>query len=279
MPDDRRHDLHLHTVRSDGLYSPMQVADLARRTGLAGIAFTDHDTLPDPDTLATLAERTGLALLSGVELSVRLDGRGLHLLGYGFDPCDAALKGLCDRLQEQRRIRWRAMLDLLEGSGAIGDRRTYPPPAATLAPGRLHLARRLVERRRAGSVRAAFAKFLAPLPPLPFDRPGIGAAVDVLHAAGGVAVLAHPPPGLTAAQWRALAAAGIDGIEAGHPSAGAAHAAFLRERVAEHGWLATAGSDYHGDNPGRPLGRCTVGNDLVARLNDMRTAHAYTPPG
>src|SRR5580658_3266403 len=89
-PHMGRVDLHLHTIFSDGAYTPAEVVDLARRSGLSAIAVTDHDTL---DGIGPTIEAAGpsLEIVSGVEITAEFRGKELHLLGYFFDPENTAL--------------------------------------------------------------------------------------------------------------------------------------------------------------------------------------------
>ncbi len=250
MPD-RLLDLHLHTPRSDGLNTPAQWASLARRSGLAGIAITDHDVLPDRADLEWAAASFGIAMLGGIELSVRLGPRGLHVLGYGFDPENPALAALCAELQAGRRARFRGFAERLLKRGLRLDERRLAQLEANHAPGRVHLARELVRAKHAGNVRDAFRKHLGEFDGLApgASVPEAAAALAALHGAGGVAALAHPPADLKRADWRALADAGLDGIEANAVGCPKNHAAFLAERVAEYGFVPVGGSDAHGEPP------------------------------
>src|SRR6516162_3709343 len=83
-----RADLHVHTTHSDGDYSPAQVVDLARRSGLAALAITDHDTTDAVTEAQLAAASTNLEIIRGVEISAEFRGRELHLLGYFVDPAN-----------------------------------------------------------------------------------------------------------------------------------------------------------------------------------------------
>src|SRR5260370_27484300 len=85
-----RADLHVHTVCSDGVYTPAEVVDLARRCGLAAVAVTDHDTLGGFGP-ARAAANGAVEVIAGVEITSELRARELHLLAYFVDPADAAL--------------------------------------------------------------------------------------------------------------------------------------------------------------------------------------------
>lgn len=260
-------DLHVHTIRSDGLWSPMQLGELARRSGLAGLAITDHDTLPETEHLETASRASGVRFLPGVELSTELDGRGLHLLAYGFDPRDSTLRALCGELRELRLERWRALIAWIQRKGIKldGERIARIPNRST--PGRLHLARELVAARIVGGVRAAFARYLSEAELCtPAARVPAARAISTVHGAGGVAILAHPPMTLRAAEWQALFFQGLDGIETHHPALRNAHRRFLDQLALENKLRTTGGSDFHGDDPREGLGQCSVDEAHLSQI-------------
>jgi hypothetical protein len=79
-PHSGRADLHVHTTASDGTYTPAQVVDLARRTGLAALAITDHDTLTGVASAQEMAAGSGLTIIPGVEITAEHQDRELRLL-------------------------------------------------------------------------------------------------------------------------------------------------------------------------------------------------------
>src|SRR5262249_52754867 len=157
----------------------------------------------------------------------------------------------CRRRQEQRRKRWSAMTAaLLKRRGKLDPPRLERIGAGK-APGRRPLAPGLIVAPQAPSRQTSFDR---PFPDpdhwlVHADPPRAADAIALVHAAGGKAVLAHPPPGLLITDWRFLVSSGLDGVEADYPRAAKNHRAFLRERVVEYRLAATAGSDYHGDEP------------------------------
>ena len=96
MDVDMRADLHLHTTASDGRWPPDQLLDEVRRAGIGLFAVTDHDSLGSVTETAGLVRHSGLRFLPGVELSSRLDGQGYHLLAYGFDVENPALREMAE---------------------------------------------------------------------------------------------------------------------------------------------------------------------------------------
>src|SRR5882724_9701061 len=142
-----RVDLHMHTTCSDGLYSPQQIVDLARRSGMPAIAITDHDTFAALEP-ARLHAGTRLQVIAGVEISTEFEGRELHLLAYFFDPTHTGLNVALERLRERRRHRFFAMADRLRDLGVALDDVGLREAATCSAVGRRHLAQLLVKERK-----------------------------------------------------------------------------------------------------------------------------------
>ncbi|MBX9656111.1 PHP domain-containing protein [bacterium] len=265
------YDLHVHSTRSDGLRSVMELAHLASLCGLAGIAITDHDILPDPVMLADAGRARGVQMLPGIEISTVWNHRRLHLLGYGFETSSRTpLHELCDEVLAARHERWEKLIEGLRAKNVKLDDTALARLRHQGSPGRKHLARELVRLRRASSVRMAFDKYLSPLDadlsPIGID---LARAIQAIHDSGGVAVLAHPPTGMTVDEWRAISLLGLDGIETRFGKVANAHRRFLEDRSKEYGWVQTAGSDYHGDGTRNHLGLHSVDrlglDDLLAR--------------
>jgi len=260
LPDDALVDAHVHSIASDGALTLRQLANLARRSGLAAVVPCDHDVIHDSSDLEEAGNSASVLFLSGVELTVTHGDRTLHLLAYGFDPRHADLLDAVRRRQEQRLKRWAAMSAAILKQKMRLDPRRLERIGSGKAPGRRHLARELVAAHHATSIKNAFERYLHGLAHgyVDDDPLHIADAIELVHSAGGKAVLAHPPANLTVADWRFLAASGMDGIEADYPRVAKNHRRFLQERIAEYGFASTAGSDYHGDEPRDHLGLRTV---------------------
>jgi hypothetical protein len=263
-------DLHVHSLRSDGLYSPLQLVGLARRTALAGIALADHDHFLTASELDDLTRAAGVRVLPGVELSCLTEGRSRHLLGFGFDPAEPGIVALTLRLRDARRIRMRSLLEALERRRVALPEKARRRLEELPCPGRLHLARALVAERLAPGLRAVFTGPLANLDEVaPFERPDLSEGIAAIRRAGGVSILAHPPARTERADLARLRDLGLDGLETRFPSAGPTRQRELKEWAQDLGMLESAGSDYHGDEPSRYLGRetLTVGQSpLLERL-------------
>ncbi len=250
-------DLHAHTTASDGDFTPSGLVALAKQARLTALAVTDHDTLAGyPEAHAT-GVTLGVRVVPGVECTAVWAGRELHVLGLFVDPDDAEFAAHLLAVGRQRRARFLALVDALAGQGV-----TFTPGMAEgLADrvpslGRRHVAGLLVNTRVAATYGEAFGVYLkAVLPAVPPTHfTGFAEVTRRIHAAGGVAVLAHPPLSFDAAQFAELQGQGLDGLEAGHPSQWPARAAELRSIAASLGMLVSAGSDFHGTSATRRVG-------------------------
>ncbi|MFO0800985.1 MAG: PHP domain-containing protein [Gemmataceae bacterium] len=275
-----RADLHVHTTASDGEYTPSQVAALAREAGLSAVAVTDHDTLAGVAEASGAARGVGgkpLEVVPGVEISTDLDGRELHLLGYFVRPDHAELAEALRRVCERRRERYFDFVAKLAAGGTVipADRAELVA-ARTASLGRRHVAALLVACGFSGNVNGAFYRYLHPLRAAVVPKITLPTedAIRLVHAAGGVASLAHPPD-LTDEQFARLGAAGLDGIESEYPFGRSSPGGRLRSVAAKFGFVRTGGSDCHGPNPAhRRVGSTAVPLD---HLDELRRRCGATP--
>jgi predicted metal-dependent phosphoesterase TrpH len=247
-------DLHVHTLASDGDYTPSQVLAFAQQAKLKAVAITDHDTLAGYD--AGCEQGFRVRLIPGVEISTRWSGRDTHLLGLGFDPANEALRKLMDHQCALRRERYRTMRSrvLAEGVRLQG----WEFPEFTPSWGRRHLAQELVRSGAARHRHEAFQKFLLPLDMTACEWVGIEDAIGIVRGAGGIASLAHPGEAITEADLAALKDCGMDAVEVAHPAIGASRSSQLRGWAGDLGLVPTGGSDCHG--PGTAaIGSCGLG--------------------
>ncbi len=265
-----RADLHTHTTASDGRLSPPGLVEKAHLRGLAALSITDHDTLAAYPTAALAAERVGIELIPGVELSANVSGTDVHLLGYGFDLGDAGLRTHLARYRAERHER---AAEIAERMAALGHEVRLDrilEIAAGGAVGRPHIARAIVEAGYAETTQDAFARYIGDGAPafVPKGEASAEELIALVHAAGGVCVVAHPGSWVQVRFVEHLVAAGLDGIETVHP----AHDDDLREHwrgVARRlGLIETGGSDYHGfaERDDERFGRYTVPVERAAPL-------------
>jgi predicted metal-dependent phosphoesterase TrpH len=269
-PTSGRADLHVHSTYSDGVYSPMQIVDLARRVGLAAVAVTDHDTLAGVGPTRAAA-RGGLEVVAGVEITADHDGREVHVLGYFVRLDDADLTAALDRLRERRRGRFHEMVEGLRDRGVPVAEEAVSGLATTATLGRRNLAQILHDGGHVGSVREAFVRYLADDGPLNFpkERLPVAEAVRLVRAAGGLTSIAHPSPVLSQEGLTRLRDLGVQAIEAAYPSIRAAREQELRKWATALGLVVTGGSDCHGPGvSGRALGARGVSKEELAAIRE-----------
>ena len=260
-----RADLHLHTTFSDGTYAPVQLVDLARRSGLAAIAVTDHDTLAGIVPTRAAAAGFGLEIIAGVEISCEYERRELHLLAYFVALDDEPLNAALARVRHGRVERFRAMVERLRQLGVSVE--DVQPATIPDTFGRPHLAEMIVKAGGARSPREAFRRFLLDGGPVdvPKKRLPVAEALALVRAAGGVAAWAHPSYHCDQQRLAALSALGLGGVEIEYPDVAPARRRELRSWAAALGLAVTGGSDCHG--PGRRgVGACSVSAEELERL-------------
>lgn len=247
-------DLHLHSTASDGLVSPTDLPRLARSHGLSAIALTDHDTLAGIPAALDAAREIGLELIPGIEISCNEEegDESMHVLGLFLDPHATCIEGFLTAQQRARFTRAFQMLDLLEREGIPVEplRRTFErDPGKVL--GRPHVARYLLEIGVVMSFQDAFELYLkrgrpAYVPKLPVSP---AEAIDAIHQAGGLAFMAHP--GLKTdfnTLWNWAGHLPWDGMEVHYAEHSPEQIVKFSKIVRERGWLASGGSDYHGEH-------------------------------
>jgi predicted metal-dependent phosphoesterase TrpH len=280
-----RIDLHTHSTASDGTDTPAQLVRNAAAAGLDVVALTDHDTTRGhAEAVAALPE--GLTLVTGAELSCRLDGVGIHMLAYLFDPEEPALLAERELVRDDRVPRARGMVAKLNALGVPVTWEQVARIAGGGSVGRPHVASALVELGVVPTVGDAFTEewladggraYVEKHESDPFE------AVRLIKGAGGVAVFAHPAAakrGRTVPETvlADLAAAGLDGIEVDHMDHDADTRARLRGLAAELGLLVTGSSDYHGSRKTCVLGEYTTDPEVYGEIT-RRAFGAFPVPG
>ncbi len=251
-----RIDLHTHSNRSDGTDSPADLVRNARAAGLDVVALTDHDHTVGWDEAVETAADVGIGLVRGIEISTTFQGHSVHLLGYEFDQHDGALNDELERVRQGRDQRIPTMLAKLAEQGypiTMEDLTRHSRDAA--ASGRPHFADALVEKypARFPDRDAVFDGWLndGGLAYVKRYSAPLQTAIELIKAAGGLAVVAHPWSSkrsrvLTRDVFAALVDAGLDGIEVDHNDHDEATRVELRSIANELDLVVTGSSDYHG---------------------------------
>jgi predicted metal-dependent phosphoesterase TrpH len=255
-------DLQSHSTCSDGALAPGAVVAAAADAGVQLLALTDHDTVDGVDEALEAGAARGIRVVPAVELSALDDDReDLHLLGYLVDHRAAGLLEALAELRADRAARGARMADALRDCGF----ELEVPPRASI--GRPHLARAAfdhpanrmrLEREEIVNSSQLLEAYLIPGAPAyrRRTRPTVAEAIALVHAAGGLAVWAHPFWDLDAASdvldtIDRFADRGLDGVEAFYPTHGAEQASLIAARCAERGLLTTGSADFHG--PSHPI--------------------------
>lgn len=257
-------DLHLHSNCSDGVLEPEKLVETAHLAGLGVIALCDHDSISGVARAVFAGQKLGVEVLAGVELSVAWrDWRDVHLLGYAID---STAPELVERLAAFARRRANRNREIVQSVNRLLEQKKLQPLTfdeveclAEGVMGRPHIARALIARGYAATMEDAFSRYLVPcdVPKTYWDMVD---AIAVIRRAGGVAVLAHPTSISTDLPTLAtiiteLAAQGLDGLEVYNSMATEQEAAFLQGLANRLHLLVTAGSDFHGIDPGDSIGK------------------------
>lgn len=250
-----RIDLHTHSSVSDGTDAPGELVRKALAAGLDVVALTDHDTFDGFDEAAAEGERLGLGVVGGMELSCSRLGSSVHVLAYGADPASPALAAEMARVRDGRLGRLAGVLRKLAELGVpVSEAEVMVQVGNSPSVGRPHIADALIAAGHVRDRQEAFDRFLADGGPAHVHRYTIEVdrGIDLVHEAGGLAVIAHPwgrgrEQLLPASVLQGLVRDHkLDGLEVDHQD----HDSDIRRRLralAENlGLLATGSSDYHG---------------------------------
>lgn len=277
----RRIDLHVHTTASDGTLTGAEAAQLAAQAGLAAIAVTDHDTVSGFAAASEAGHAVGVEVVPGIEISTKYGGP-VHILGYFIDPSSPKLRPVLEWVVRDRDARNRKMAELMAADGLPVD---YDEMLARFGGviGRPHFAELLMELGLAESVQDAFDRYVEkgrryylPRSFLPIER-----SVEIIAAAGGVPVLAHPlqykrdDAGLRDIICHCMEH-GLRGMECRYSGYGEEAVCYLESLAEEYGLVKTGGSDFHGANkPHIALGtgienNLSVPYEFLQRLKDIK---------
>jgi hypothetical protein len=261
-------DLHLHTIYSDGAYTPEMLVKSARSFGLRTIAVTDHDTV---DGVRAVQEAAGdfPEVIPGVEFSTECDQSEVHLLGLFVDTQNKTLQEELRTYRIRREQRIHVILDKLSAMGVTVLPEDVFRYAGKGTPGRMHVALAMIARGHARDIGTAFGRYIGNGRPayVAKERQSPRETVEIIRGAGGVSVLAHP--GLTQRDdlLPELVRAGLQAVEAyccAHTKQ--QERAYLRA-AREHHLLVSGGSDCHGMNKQKLLmGSVRLADEKVEQL-------------
>ncbi len=271
-------DLHCHTKLSDGSVGIEELISLAKRRGLQAIAITDHDTFAGAVRGVNIGKRMGMTVIPGAELSTRdtASGKKVHILCYNCEFA-ARLEGICHRTLENRKKAATEMVKKVLRYFRLAPEMVVRCATGSAAIYKQHIMHALVEAGLAdGIFGGTYTRLFDAekgVARVPIEYPDTREVIDLIHSAGGIAVLAHPYLYDSIDLMKELTAEGLlDGIEVAHYSHTEQQEAELRAFAATNGLLKTGGSDFHGMYAGslRAVGSTTVEDDILDALRTYK---------
>ncbi|WP_114784607.1 RNase RNM [Vibrio tetraodonis] len=257
-------DLHSHTTASDGRLSVSELIDRAIDFDINVLAITDHDTVDGLKHAHHYVDTNQLpiTIINGIEISTVWQNKDIHIVGLDIDPESKQLSELIDKQKQHRKVRAELIAERL--AKATNDR-VYEEVKAIAGEAsitRAHFAKWLVDNGYAKTMQQVFKKYLTRNNPgyVPPNWCSINEAVDAIHQAGGLAVLAHPGRYNLTAKWLkrligAFSDAGGDAMEVALPQQGQQERRNLADYAIQYNLLASQGSDFHYPSPWTELGR------------------------
>ena len=265
-------DLHTHSSVSDGTEEPGEVVRQAARAGLGTVALTDHDTTAGWAAAEAAARETGITLVPGVEFSTQIGRASVHVLGYLFDPRDAAMRAEMDQVRVARITRAERMVERIGADYPLTWTDVLEVAVDGATVGRPHIADALVAKGVVADRTAAFESILHWQGGYfqPHYAPEPEHAIRLIRAAGGVPVLAHPATrgraAISSDRFPQLLEAGLLGVEIGHRENDDLGRRTLGYLARTHDLIVTGSSDYHGAGKPNRLGEHMTEPDMLDRI-------------
>ena len=286
----KRIDLHVHSTRSDGTYTPTELVDYAIKKGLAAFALTDHDCVDGLDEAIAYADSLRLTnpevpeVIPGVEFSTEYKGSDVHIVGLYIDYKSTEFQKYLVDFVESRTLRNRKMCKLLqEGTGMDISYETLLETFPDCVITRAHYARYMMSKGYVKSISEAFERYIGDHCPyyIPREKVTPAQAIELILSAGGIPVLAHPLLyGMGKARLDALVAelkdAGLIALEAIYSTYSASDEREMRTLAAKYDLGISGGSDFHGDNKpkldlGTGYGSLYIPYEVLTKLLDKKT--------
>ena len=245
---DKKCDLHIHSVFSDSDAPIEGIFKEASRKNINCVAIADHDTV-DGIVQARLCSKTyDVELVEAVELSAKYKDFEIHILGYFINPDNKKLRSELAHMDQLRRERLLWMSAKLNSLGVVVDSEELFSNIKDAIPTRLHLGLYLLKKGRVHSLKEAFRKYLSPGRPAykQYFKQSVKETIALIKGAGGLAFLAHPHIIPNQSFVEEIISEGIDGLELVYPSMSAAKSSLYRNIVCKRGLLKSGGSDVHG---------------------------------
>lgn len=282
MADVRTVDLHVHSDKSDGSFTPSQLVDMAADKGLCAFALTDHDTTAGVKEAVAAGKKKGIEVIPGIEFSTEYHGKDIHIVGLFIDEDAPAFQTHLDRFVNARIERNQKMCERLRADGIdiSYEKLLEAFPGSVITRG--HYSRYLFEHGYVKSLPEAFDRYLGDHTKyfVPREKISPADAVKLILAVKGIPVLAHPTlyhMGKDALNQliRTLKHAGLVGIEAIYSTYSAGEEREMRQLAAKYGLLVSGGSDFHGKSKpklelGTGYGKLFIPEDVLTAIREKR---------
>lgn len=247
-------DLHTHSTVSDGQYTPSELVEMAKKNELKMYALTDHDTIAGIEEARRRAGELGVNFISGIEISTH-KGEEIHMLGLFIDEQCSDLINACQVYRERRIGRGERICAFLKEKGIEISKEELREIEGKASLGRPHFAKILQERGIVKTRQEAFGRYLDTAEfhrKTDGQKPAPEEAIEIIHRAGGLAVLAHPGLLKMGKRWqesliKGLKEAGLDGIESFYNKHTYMQKKYYRKLAEENGLMISCGSDFHGE--------------------------------
>ncbi len=276
-------DLHVHSNRSDGTFTPSELVDYALQKHLSAFALTDHDTVAGLEEAFRAAADTPLEVIAGIEFSTEYHGKDIHIVGIDIDYTSAEFNRQLALFCDSRSIRNEKMIRRLQKGGVDISVRQMQDAFGDAVWTRAHFARYLMEHGYVRELPEAFARYVGEHCPyfVPREKVTPQQAVKLIFDTGGIPILAHPmlyhlEPQEMDVLLSSLKSSCLMGIEALYSAHSPAEEQLVKELARTHGLLISGGSDFHGANkPGIDLatgrGNLSIPYEVLQNLRDRRT--------
>lgn len=267
-------DLHLHTIFSDGTYTPEELIAAAKKSGLDCIAVVDHDTVDGIAPTLEAAKPFAIEVIPGIELTAEYEGLEIHILGYLIDFESTNLKEKVKVLVRHRIERIYKIAEKLKDVGVNIDAQDVLDLAGGGSISRLHLARVIVAKGYASTISETFRRYIGDQCPAyvggfrltPYE------AIKLILDAKGIPVLAHPYMLNRDELIPEFAEHGLKGLEVFYPEHSQNKTTYYKSIAQKYNLLLTGGSDCHGKaKPEVKIGSMKIPYELVERLKEEKS--------
>jgi predicted metal-dependent phosphoesterase TrpH len=241
-------DLHLHSVYSDGRFTPQEIVKLANSKGISIISIVDHDSIQGLEETEVAANAVGIEVIPGVELSSSMNQKEVHILGYFIDRKNTKLNNYLQYFRDERRKRAEKIVKNLNDLNIPLKMESVVEEGFVGSIGRPHIAHALLVNGFLGNYDEAFEKYIGLNGPAYEEKIHFSPkdAIELISQAGGLSFLAHPNKTLNENELVNLIDMGIDGMEVIHPSHNTERVNYYKGITIQYFLLESGGSDFHG---------------------------------